>query len=74
MLASTIKHNDPLKRIYRNGNSAVVAIAPSIVKELNLDNETFCEETIENGGIFLKIRKLASTNTNTNSEDNEKNG
>ena len=66
MAITATKNREPLRRIYRNGNSAVVGIDPTIVKALNLDSETFCEETIQNGGIFLKIRRLTEDKDNEN--------
>ena len=66
-----IKNTNAIKRIHRNGNSAVVAIDPAIVKTLNLDAVTFCEQRIMPGGIFLEIKKLSPI-THENIQKNEK--
>ena len=52
-------NDKPLRRLYRVGEGThVIAIAPAIIRKLNLNEETFMEEEAREDGVYLKIRRL----------------
>lgn len=50
---------NPIRRVHNVGNSMLVAIAPPLVKKLNIDEGTFFEEKETAEGILLVPRRLA---------------
>jgi hypothetical protein len=57
--------NNPIKRVHRNGNSAVIAIAPIHLKRLHIDDTTFFEEKAVPNGILLELKKFSANTENT---------
>jgi hypothetical protein len=54
------KNNDiPPRRARYIGTSMVVTIDPRIVKQANIDQETFFSQEVIDGGILMKMRRLA---------------
>jgi antitoxin component of MazEF toxin-antitoxin module len=56
-----MQSKNQIRKVYQIGNSAVVAIAPAILKKLNmnLNDSIFVEESVtESGEILLRIRRL----------------
>jgi hypothetical protein len=54
------KKHTALKKAHYVGNSVVVTIDPQIVKKVGVDDMTFFEQEVIDGGIVLRVRKFSA--------------
>jgi hypothetical protein len=67
-MAFSKTQNNPIKRVHKNGNSAVIAIAPIHIQCLGIDDTTFFEEKAVPNGILLEMKKFSTTDEESDSK------
>lgn len=59
-MATTQNQQLPIRKVHKIRDSFVVTLAPQVVKDLNIDDLTFCEQQAlpDGSGIIMKLRRL----------------